>query len=223
MPNRRTVRLVAVVLAVSLPLAAVGVEAKVLQDQDQPPPQYEPIAWHRSVALGLPWAGRLVHGVQLPPEGFDFFTWDPVLKQLPNRGWRRWGHDRLIRTLLRVLTEYRQAHPEASRVGIGDIARPHGGRFGERFGGLGHGSHQTGLDADIYYPRADGLERQPFRPGQIDFFLAQDLVDRFVRAGARYVFVGPHTGLGGPERIVEPLIYHDDHMHVRFRPRAHGR
>ena len=214
-------RSIAVVLALVLALVPAVVQAS--GRQDQAPPQYQPIAWHRSIAVGAPWAGRLAHGVQLPPEGPDFFTWDPILDRSPNRGWRRWGHDRLIRTLLRVLNEYRLAHPEASRVGVEDIARPHGGPFGERFGGVGHQSHQNGLDLDVLYPRADGLERRSFRPSQIDFFLSQDLVDRFVRAGARYVFVGPHTDLAGPPRIVQPLIYHDEHMHVRLRPRAHGR
>jgi protein MpaA len=32
------------------------------------------------------------------------------------------------------------------------------------------------------------------------------------------VFVGPHVGLRGPHRIVQRLIYHDDHMHVRIGP-----
>jgi murein endopeptidase len=221
MRSRHTARRVAVVLALVLGLVPVGVQARVRQDQA--PPQYQPISWHRSIAVGAPWAGRLVRGVQLPPEGPDFFTWDPILDRSPNRGWRRWGRDRLIRTVLRILSEYRLAHPEASRVGIEDIARPRGGPFGERFGGVGHQSHQIGLDVDILYPRADGLERRSFRPSQIDFFLAQDLVDRFVRAGARYVFVGPHTDFGGPKRIVQPLIYHDEHMHVRLRPRKRGR
>jgi protein MpaA len=43
-------------------------------------------------------------------------------------------------------------------------------------------------------------------------------VSRFVRAGAVKVFVGPRTGLRGPRRKVERLIYHDDHMHVRIGP-----
>ena len=60
-----------------------------------------------------------------------------------------------------------------------------------RFGGLGHASHQNGLDADIYYPRMDGQERRPYKPSQVDVDLAQDLVDRFVAAGARVVYVGP--------------------------------
>ena len=63
-----------------------------------------------------------------------------------------------LRLLFRVLDEYAAAHPEAGRVGIGDLSRPHGGVFDERFGGRGHASHQNGLDVDVYYPRLDGRE-----------------------------------------------------------------
>ena len=55
------------------------------------------------------------------------------------------------------------------------------------------------------------------KPSQVDRKLAQDLVDRFVAAGAVKVFVGPRLNLKGPRKIVVPLIYHDDHLHVRIR------
>ncbi len=181
-------------------------------------PSTEPIQWRQSRSVGRPWDGRLVRGVQLPAEGTQFFTWDPVRKESPNRWWRRWGSDRVLRMLLRVLDDYAAAHPEAARVGIGDLSRPHGGVFDKRFGGLGHASHQNGRDVDVYYPRLDREELAPARPSQIDRALAQDLVTRFVHAGAVKVFVGPHTGLRGPTRIVQRLIYHDDHMHVRIGP-----
>ena len=177
----------------------------------------EPVRWRRSIAVGRTNAGRLVRGVQLPSEGEDFFTWDSVLHTAPNRDWRRYGTDQLVRVLLQVLADYRAANPDAPRVGIGDLSRPHGGNFGPQYGGLGHDSHQNGLDADIYYPRIDRLERGPARVDQVDRALAQDLVDRFVRAGAQYVFVGPHVGLRGKRRIVQPLTHHDNHLHVRIR------
>jgi murein endopeptidase len=179
--------------------------------------QDEPIEWRTSRSLGKPWDGRLVNGVQLPAEGTQFFTWDPVFKRSPNRPWRRWGSDRLLRMLLHVLDEYFAAHPDAPRVGIGDLSRPHGGVFDERFGGRGHGSHQNGLDVDVYYPRLDRQELAPKQPSQIDRALAQDLVTRFVAAGAVKAFVGPRTGLRGPRTIVQRLVYHDDHVHVRIR------
>ena len=77
-------------------------------------------------------------------------------------------------------------------------------------------SHQNGLDAYVYYPRADGLERRAYEPSQVDRALAQELLDRFVAAGAKRVYDGPSLHLKGPRKVVEPLVHHDDHMHVRL-------
>jgi murein endopeptidase len=176
------------------------------------------ITSHASIAAGEPWDGALFYGVKLGPEGEDFFTWDPARRRVPNRPWRRWAADGTVAIVLRVLSAFRAAHPGAPRIGIGDLSRPRGGKFGRRFGGRGHASHQNGLDADVYYPRRDGRERRPGKPAQIDDALAQDLVRRFVKAGAEFVFVGPRTGLRGPKAIVQVLVHHDDHMHLRFPP-----
>lgn len=170
--------------------------------------------------LGMPWAGRLEHGVPLRAEGATFFTWDPIRQVSPNRRSRRYGTDVLTLYVQRVLAGYKAAHPDASRVGIGDLSRPDGGEFGARFGPPGHSSHQNGLDVDLYYPRRDAAELPPSSPGQIDHVLAQDLVDRFARSGAQLVFVGPATGLDRPGNTVQELVLHDDHLHVRIPARG---
>jgi murein endopeptidase len=170
-----------------------------------------------SRAIGEPWAGRLVHGRQLPEAGDGYATWDPIRKRVGNRAWRRWGTDRLVRTVERVVAGYARAHPGAAPILVGDLSRPHGGDFGPRFGGLGHVSHQNGLDADVYYPRRDGRLLRAARPGEVDRGAAQELVDAFVRAGAADVFVGPSLGLRGPPDVVQALAHHDDHLHVRLR------
>jgi murein endopeptidase len=169
------------------------------------------IRWQSSRALGSPAAGRLVRGVQLPPGGPACFTWDPLLHKRPDRAWRRWGTDELVRFVLRVVATYAARHTHAPRVGIGDLSKPHGGWFGPR-----HASHQNGLDIDVYYPRLDRRERPPLRVRQIDFRLSQALVDLFVRAGAERIFVGPSTGLRGPVAVVQVLGGHDNHLHVRI-------
>ena len=176
----------------------------------------KPIRWRDSIALGTHSAGRLVRGVQLPAARPSFFTWDPVRRRSPNRHWRRWGTDRLVRILLDLAREYRAAHPAAARIAIGDLSRPRGGDFGPQFGYIGHASHQNGLDADIYYPRADGRERAPRYASQIDRRMSQELVDRFLAKGAQVIFVGPNTGLVGPPERVQALANHDNHMHVRL-------
>jgi murein endopeptidase len=176
------------------------------------------VHWHDSTAVGIPTAGRLEHGVLLPAEGRAFFTWDPVLRRSPNRAWRRWGTDRLVRVVLRVARDFHSSHPGAARLGFGDLSRPHGGDFGPRFGYIGHASHQNGLDVDVYYPRADGRELAPRFASEIDRVLSQELVDRFLAAGAQLIFVGPNTGLRGPPGRVEALVHHDNHLHVRLAP-----
>jgi murein endopeptidase len=205
-------------LIAALAVALSGGVAEAQQDE---------IEWKRSRAEGTPNAGRLVRGVKLPPQGVHFNTWDPIRWRLGNRLDRRYATDRLIRIILRVARQHRAANPGAPRLLVGDMSRPRGGSFDGRFGELrefgtrapdgGHVSHQNGLDADIYYPRKDRAERAPRSHADVDRRLAQDLVDRFVKAGAQFVFIGPRTGLRGKAGVVQPLDYHGDHLHVRIR------
>jgi murein endopeptidase len=209
-------RLLARLLALAVVLVLAGAAVALTAGPVDARPYALPRPVDASRAIGAPWRGRLLHGVELPASGADFFTWDPALNRSPNRWWRRFGTLTLIRTLTTVIAEYRAAHPGVARVGIGDLSRPHGGPFGREFGSLGHASHQNGRDADVWYPRLDGTERRPFRVDEVDRPLAQDLVDRFVAAGAVKVFVGPDLHLRGPRGIVVALAHHDDHLHVRI-------
>jgi murein endopeptidase len=169
-----------------------------------------------SIALGAPNRGGLANGLQLPESGPDWLTWDSVLHRSPNRPDRRWGTDRLLAFLIGVLHDYRLANPSAPPVLVGDLSRPGGGPFGSDYGGLGHASHQNGLDADVLYPRADRALLPAATVQEVDRALAQDLVNRFVAAGAQFAFVGQHVGLGGPAGVVQAIAHHDDHVHVRI-------
>ena len=181
-----------------------------------PFPPLQSLPRRNSRPIGIPSAGSLEGGVQLPVAGPDHFTWDPLRRRAPNRPWRRWGAYGVVRLTLKVVREYRAAHPGAPRVGIGDLSRPRGGDFGPRYGLPGHASHQNGLDVDLYYPRLDRSERAPDSASEINRRLSQDLVDRFVDAGAELIFVGPNTGLEGPPSVVQAIPNHDNHVHVRF-------
>jgi murein endopeptidase len=141
-----------------------------------------------------------------------------VLKRFPSRGWRRWGTDRLVRTVQEVLADVRARHPELPRLAIGDLSRPRGGVFGRTKDFVGHASHQNGLDVDIYYPRDDRRRGKPRTVDQVDRRGSQQLVDAFVDAGAQYVFVGLNVGLQGPPGVVQAIGHHDDHLHVRLPP-----
>ena len=168
------------------------------------------IEWHRASSVGLPYSGRLVDGTQLPVEGVDWVTWNPATDSSPNLPGRLWGHERTIRAIVSVLAGYRAAHPDAPRVVVGDISGRDGGWLDE------HVSHQNGLDVDVYYPRPDGRATAPSPTSSIDRVLSQDLLDRFIAAGARVVFVGYGAGLRGATGVVVPYPNHENHMHVRF-------
>lgn len=237
---------VAVVVAVVLALAPALSSPALEPDPDTPadtaradlrvavdlrtaPPKPEPagptrpapsgpheIHWRQSRAVGLTYSGSLDRGVMLPSEGRTWVSWDPVERDKPNRWWRRWGTDDLVRITLATVRAFAADHPGAPRILIGDLSRPRGGDFGAQYGSIGHVSHQNGLDVDVYYPRLDRREWPARLPEQVDDRLAQDLVDRFVAAGAEKVFVGPNLPLTGPAGIVVPLDHHDDHLHFRL-------
>jgi hypothetical protein len=206
--------------AASRPSESVRVESAEAEHaaaQTKLPAQRNPyptIHWRKSRALGLPQDGRLLAGVALPVRGPGWVTWDPVLDRHPNRANRLHGTDRLVRVLLNVIAEYRAAHPHAAPLVIGDLSLRGGGEIDD------HASHENGLDADVYYPRRDGRPKPPDTVAQVDMRRAQELVDRFVAAGAQMVFVGPSTPLHGPAGVVQPWPEHDNHLHVRLAPAA---
>lgn len=210
--------LAVVIAVVGAGAAALGGSGTGTSVEAVAPCSRSQVQWRPSKSVGATNDGRLVAGVRLPADGPDHFSWDPILRRVPDRGWRRWAAFTTVDRTLRVICRFRRAHRAAPRIGIGDLSRRRGGFFGARFGGLGHASHQNGLDADVYYPRLDLLERGVKRSDQANFGLAQALLNGFVKAGAQYVFVGEHTSLHGPRGVVMTWPNHDDHMHVRWRP-----
>jgi Penicillin-insensitive murein endopeptidase len=170
------------------------------------------VVWRDSISLGLPYHGRLIDGVQLPVQSPFWTTWDPALDRVPDRSYRRYGSAKMIHLLLSVTKAFHEAHPGASRLVIGDISRVGGGPLDE------HASHQNGLDVDVYYPRLDGREVAPTSVDQVNVPLSQELLNLFLAARPEFVFVGPHLPLHGPSGVVEPLVGHDNHMHVRIYP-----
>ena len=174
--------------------------------------QFPKIYWRRATSHGLPYSGSLTAGTQLPVDGPDWVTWNPVEDRVPNEPHRLYGHERTIRTIVAVLASFRAANPGAPRAVVGDLSLRGGGPMEL------HRSHQNGLDVDLYYPRLDRRLRAPQTRSQVDRELAQDLLDRLVAAGAQVVFVGYSSGLRGPSEVVVPYPNHEDHLHVRFPP-----
>jgi murein endopeptidase len=157
--------------------------------------------------------------VAFPAQGPNHFTWDAILHRSPNRRARRYGTDRTVRAVLRSAARYRRGHPGAPRVGVADLSLREGGPFGVEYGGLGHTTHQNGLDVDVLYPRKDRRDAEARSRGDVDVRLAQALLDEFVRAGAVSVTVDPELGLKDPRGVVQAMPYHETHMHVQVRRR----
>ena len=165
-------------------------------------------------------AGGLERGVRLPAQGDAYFTWDPVLRRQPNRDWRRWGTDDLVRTTLRVLREYRRRASRGapgrcrrSRPASRRLLRPRGRRRDRPCNAperarrrrllptTGRGRATTG---------APGAGRH-WRSRRISSTSSS-------RPAPCCVYTGPSLPLVGPEGIVIPLVNHDNHLHVRIAP-----
>ncbi len=194
--------------AVRLVVPDIG-PTRISQDETSAPE----VAWRDSHALGTPNAGGLRFAVRLPARGVGYYTYDPSTSEVPSPAWRRHGTDHLVRQIIAVGTWWREGHPRRPRLGIGDLSRPDGGLFGGP--GVGHASHQNGLDVDIRLPRRDGVEGRA-DPGNYDRELTQALVGRLIDQGATLVLVGPSLDVTGRGSVVVRWPNHDDHLHVRF-------
>jgi hypothetical protein len=203
--------------------SALAVEAPIQQSgpatvpqaprRARPPDATERVVWRESVASGTPNNGRLIRGVQLPLTGEGFYTYDPAVQRQPGGANRQWGTATLVKEIILLGRWWARTHPQAPRLGVGDLSRTEGGYFGGP--GIGHLSHQNGLDVDIRLVRSDRTERGA-HAGNYDAELTQDLVDRLVARGASLVLIGPNLNLSGPKGVVVRWPNHDDHLHARF-------
>jgi penicillin-insensitive murein endopeptidase len=181
-------------------------------------------------AIGSYERGCLSGAIALPADGPNW----QVMRPLRNRAW---GHPVLIAFLERL------AHKLPGETGwpgllVGDIAQPRGGPML-----TGHGSHQTGLDADIWLTP---MPNRRLSPAERDSISATDVVAAdgmdidstawtpqhrlLLEAVAQEplverVFVNPAIKRalcrqGGPERAwmakIRPWWGHNDHFHVRL-------
>jgi len=111
-------------------------------------------------AIGAYERGCLEGAVALPADGPDW----QVMRPSRNRAW---GHPVLI-TFLERLAQRLPAEAGWSGLLIGDIAQPRGGPML-----TGHGSHQIGLDADIWLTP---MPNRRLSPSERDEISATDVV-----------------------------------------------
>jgi murein endopeptidase len=164
---------------------------------------------HLSRSIGTPGSGHLANGVLFPATGPDHFTWNFREQQIGGSDRTRWGNCRVVRAVLRGLSEYRRRNPEAPPVAVGDMSLRHGGEID------GHSTHENGRQVDLYFPRRDRGLREPHTVGQVDLQLTRELVRAILRAGAYRVLIGPRIRIRTPAQVIR-WPHHDDHLHAMF-------
>lgn len=179
-----------------------------------------------AAAIGSPAAGCLSGAVALPPDGDGY----QALRLARNRFY---GHPRTVSYVQELGAAVR-----AEGLGlllVGDLSQPRGGPMA-----YGHGSHQTGLDVDVWFrlsqaPLSDDEREQPqarsmvkgagidpaaWTPAQLrvlEIAAAHPAVDRIfvnpaIKAEACRSAAGDRAWLAK----LRPWWGHDEHFHVRL-------
>lgn len=216
--------------------AAVGAALSAAILATPSPSTAEEIAWNtiRTTAPGTPSAvgsysnGCVDGGLELPPEG-------PGYQAIRLSRHRNYGHPELVRFITDLGTRMDEAGIGPAL--IADMAQPRGGLMPG-----GHVSHQSGLDADIWFR----LDLPELPRGARDFVPAEIMVDRedwslreevwtddqveLVRLAASdpraaRIFIHPTLKRNICERdwedrswlrTLRPWFGHDAHFHVRL-------
>jgi LysM repeat protein len=187
-----------------------------------------------SQSRGLPYAGRLLKGVQLPPNQ----------AYVRRRPFNAWGTSNTVAHVKRIAEVVRRRYPRVHQLAIGDISARGGGRL------IRHASHQSGRDVDIgfYFERRPRGYPNDFVRGtaaNLDMEANWLMLERFCdtqgsRGGVEKIFLvaslqklfhqwGKRQGAsratldrmfqygGNPDACIRHQAGHDDHIHVRFK------
>lgn len=192
--------------------------------------RHDPASASRSV--GSPNRGRLEHAAPFPEgNGWALRGYRP----------RTWATRHVVVELAASLAEWRERHPTAQPVLLGEFSRRSGGRVRP------HRSHRSGRDVDIGYVLLEPPAAHRFTvatPRTMDAAATWGLVQRLLASGAvESIFMAnsvqaqllPHAmATVPPDRLaslfsvmaadprakksalLQAWAGHDDHMHVRF-------
>ena len=97
--------------------------------------------------------GHLINADCLPKEGVGYM-------QLFRDVDRIWGTMPLINMIQKAAAEMSQKYPNRDRLQVEEMSQKNGGHID------GHKSHTNGLEADIGYFKADGVEHDPLKKNQ---------------------------------------------------------
>ena len=111
------------------------------------------VVFAQSRPVGKPNQGTLIDGECLPQEGEGYM-------QLYRDMERIWGARPMITMIQKAAADVVQRYPDRDRLQVEDISAKEGGDID------GHGSHENGLDVDLGYFKANGIEHDPVKTGQ---------------------------------------------------------
>jgi penicillin-insensitive murein DD-endopeptidase len=115
-----------------------------------------PLAPNRSGSVGVPHAGVLTNGVELPVRGKGFVRLRPKSPHY-------WGNPRMIAAIEAAAARVGDELPGGAPLYIGDISAKGGGQI------PGHHSHRTGRDADLLFYAATPSGAPEPSPGFVKF------------------------------------------------------
>ena len=126
-------------------------------------------------SFGSPAAGRLLNGVQIPP--------NPALYSLRNMD-HAYGSTHAINALQRGMAAFRRETGFDRPVYIWDMSQRRGGYF------VPHKSHRTGRDVDIALPLRPGFEPGTQDRHSVDWEATWHMIRSFIRTGeVHYIFL----------------------------------
>lgn len=125
-------------------------------------------------------------------------------------GYHHYGRSSTIQAVKHVCAQWAKKHPDAPRIGVGDISLADGGDTPS------HATHEEGVDVDFSVVTNNGKEEPSnWRHGNYSQSLTQD----FVKLIQNNPVLAPRVILFNDPKIsgVQPHAGHDDHLHVRFQ------
>ncbi|WP_373526269.1 serine protease [Nostoc sp.] len=141
--------------------------------------------------------------VQLPERGQSYYSYSRFK-------WKQFGLAETIQAIENIASAWFQIHRTGPLIGVGNISVKGGGPVSP------HKDHQKGLDVDFRLLRKDGAKiGVTFRDPNYSRPRTQELVN-VIRGN----LILPVVKIFFNDTLVtgvEPLIGHDDHLHVRFK------
>lgn len=110
--------------------------------------------WAKSMPLGSYTNGSLINGECLPESGDGYM-------QLYREMERIWGTLPLVNMIQKSAADLATKYPGRDRLQVEDLSAKEGGDID------GHASHENGLDVDLGYMKANGVEHDPVKTGQM--------------------------------------------------------